>query len=456
MNYIQQPESWGLSISKKGKLMLNRTSLNELADEYGTPLHIINENRLTQTAENFISSTKESYSGQSSVHYAFKCNSLPYAIKILRNAGLKAEVATEFELFLALNLGYKGDDIIVNGPSKKDDFIEKAVFENVKIIVVDSLDEIKKINTICKEIGRQANILLRVNPDFVPRGLNSGSATSSRKGSVFGLDYKVREIQKGLKLLKTMNHLLFKGYHFHIGTGIRNPKDYSKCLSILKDLIKLTLKENFDIKMLDVGGGYASITTREMTNYELLLYHSFEKLPSGIKNKKNFEIRNFVSEISESIQKHFNFGELPELIFEPGRAIISPNQFLLLRISGVKERTGIGKWLIADGGISTVCLPVYYEYHEVLLCNEVNRKPVEKVTITGPACFSGDIIYKNKYLPLINKNEVIAIMDGGAYFLPMESSFGFQRSAVISVNGNLPKLVRRRENFSDMICRDYY
>jgi diaminopimelate decarboxylase len=154
--------------------------------------------------------------------------------------------------------------------------------------------------------------------------------------------------------------------------------------------------------------------------------------------------------------ERFGRDELPELLFEPGRCIASAAQFLLLTVHRIKERPGVGRWLIADGGLSTVTLPTFYEYHEVLLCNDVFRPRASRATIIGPACFAGDVIYRNKRMPDVHPGEVIAVMDSGAYFTAMESSFGFPHPAIVAVNGATCKLVRTRETFSEMVSRDVF
>jgi diaminopimelate decarboxylase len=99
-------------------------------------------------------------------------------------------------------------------------------------------------------------------------------------------------------------------------------------------------------------------------------------------------------------------------------------------------------------------MPTYYEYHEVFLCNDVNRPRTEKVTIIGPVCFAGDVVYKNKPMPQVHPEEVLAVMDSGAYFTALESSFGFPHPAVAAVSSGHHALIRRRESFKDMTQRD--
>ncbi|NIM91626.1 MAG: hypothetical protein GTO17_11845 [Candidatus Aminicenantes bacterium] len=454
MKKILQPQDWGLQVAPDGELMVGDHAAVALAKEYGTPLHVLNEILLKETAKNFRQCVESLYPGKTSVHYAYKCNSVPAVLQMIRSSGLKAEVMSSFELKLALHTGHKGEEIVVNGPCKTDDFLRECLENQVRLIVVDSLDELKALNEICVTEDKEVDILFRVNPDYTPRGMNQGSATGSRKGCAFGLDLKGDEVRAGFTLLQEMKRIHFLGFHFHIGTGIRDPIDYSKALRCLAPLLKLTHAAGFVVKIVDVGGGFAAMTTRELTSRELLIYQGFERLPSSLGKDTDITFKDFAREISNTISRYFPRNDLPELMYEPGRGIVSSSQFLLLTVHRVKNRPGLRKWLITDGGLGTVTLPTFYEYHEVFLCNDVTRPRTEKVNIIGPVCFATDVVYRNKLMPQVNPNEVLAIMDSGAYFTALESSFGFARPAIVAVNNQGHRLIRRSETFEDTVSRD--
>lgn len=449
-----EPKDWGLSVNPAGELMIGGVSTVELAKRFGTPLHVLNEPRLIETASSFVNAAQSEYSGKTTVHYAYKCNSVPAVIQALKDARLKVEVMSPFELDLALKIGHTGQDIIVNGPCKTREFLEKCLEKNVRFIIVDSLEELEDLNKICSASSKRADILLRINPDYTPRGTNQGSATASRKGCAFGLDLKGGEVSVALNQIKKWKRLEFHGFHFHIGTGLQEPKDYSKALQCLGQLKAVVEEIGYSIRVLDVGGGFASKTTREFTSRELLVYQGLERLPSGFRKQRAATFHGFTREISKTVKKYFPHRALPELLYEPGRCIASPNQFLLLTVHRIKERPGVKKWLITDGGLGTVTLPTFYEYHEIFLCNDVFRPKSEKITIIGPVCFASDIVYRNKLMPRVQPGEVLAVMDSGAYFTAMESSFGFPRPAIVSVKDTSVALVRRTETFSDMTGRD--
>jgi diaminopimelate decarboxylase len=445
---------WSLDATNRGELVIGGCNSIDLGNIYGTPLHVVNEARLRTTAYSFLETIKSRYPGKISVHYAFKCNPVPGIIKVIKNEEIKAEVMSEYELMLALKLGYSGNDIIVNGPYKTDRLIAACLENNIRFINVDSLFELEKIEHICTELNKSAEVLLRINPDFVPSGMNKGSAAGSRTGSPFGMDLKGGEVNRALEKVKSLKWISFRGFHFHIGSGIHKTDDYRKALSLLKNIINDAENAGLNVDVLDVGGGLGVSDSREMTTLELLLYQAFDLLHSGRLSNSKISFAHFADSVTQGVLSIFHNKKIPELILEPGRCITGPNQLLLLKIHQVKDRKGLKKWLVADAGIGTLTMPTYYEHHEVVLCNDINRKASEKVTITGPGCFSADVVYRNKVMPVVAAGEMLAILDSGAYFTSWESSFGFPRPAIVSVINGRHSLLRERESFVHMTSLD--
>jgi len=452
-----EPGDWGLSVAADGALQVGECRARDLARTYGTPLHVIHEPRLEETGARFRRAFEKAYPGRTSIHFAFKCNSVPAVLRAVRRAGLKAEVMSEFELDLALRLGHGGSDIIVNGPAKTPAFLRRCVGLGADgrgpLVVVDSADELEALGRIAADERRPAAVLLRINPDYVPSGMNAGTATGSRTGCAFGFDLKTGEADRALDRIRSLKQIDFAGFHFHIGTGIRTPRSYSRVLERLAPLVRRARGLGLKVRAMDVGGGFASMTTREMTTAERLAYQGWGRLPAGITGGGEASFEEFAREISRAMMRLFPAGDLPELVAEPGRSIASPNQFLLLTVNAVKTRPRAGTWIVTDGGLGTVCLPLFYEMHEVFLADDVRRPRTMKATIIGPVCFATDFVYRNKLLPAVHPGEILAVMDSGAYFTAQEHSFGFYRPAVAAVNGRA-RLVRRRESFTDAIGRD--
>lgn len=446
---ILTPADFGLKSNPTNELLLNRYKLSDLADEFGTPLYVLDVKSLTERAKQFRHCVSSNLLFTSRVFYPIKCNSVPAVLRAVKNAGLSAEAMTDFELDLAIHCGFEPSEIIVNGPCKTESFLRKCLEYRVHLIVIDSISELKNLIRIQKEIPVQIDVLLRVNPDFVPKDLNKNSATGSRQSS-FGMNEE--EILRALAILKSHPNLRFQGIHFHIGTGIRNPETYSEVIRKLHRLFGNIQSAGVEIRIVDVGGGFASMTTRELSPFEMMASQAISSYQLTFKRQRFSTCEEYLQEIFLAMSEFFG-SDMPTIYFEPGRCLVSPAQTLLLRVHRIKERNGM-KWLITDGGLGTITMPTYYEYHEMFLCNEFNRVPKEVVTITGPCCFASDLIYKNKLLPRVNEGEVLALMDTGAYFNSLESSFNFYKPAIVAVNGDDCKIVRRRETFSDMIQRD--
>lgn len=452
----KSPLEWGLEVGRSGALYIGGCNTVQLAAQYGTPLHVVDEQQLTARAEKFLAAFAAVYPGAVSVHYAFKCNAIPGVVRLIRQAGLKAEVMSAFELFLALQLGFRGREIVVNGPFKPDRFLIACVEAGVRYVIADSIDELISLNRIAGQLHREVGVLLRINPDFTPNGMNSGTATGNREGCAFGLDLKGGEVARAFEQLSGMKNLRFHGFHFHIGTGIRHPSDYYRALLLLKAVVSDTQYRGFEVKVLDVGGGFAAPQTREMTTWEMLRYQATNRLPDVSVDAGEYRFEAFARAVTRGIAEIFGGDRWPELITEPGRSIAGPGQILLLGVHQVKDRVGVHQWLTTDGGIGTVTMPTFYEFHEVFLCNDVHRPLHGRVTINGPGCFAADVVYRNKRMPQVQAGEVLAIMDSGAYFTSWESNFGHPRPAVVAVANGSHRILRHRESFEQMMARDVF
>jgi len=453
MRKAPAPTDWGLRTDVQGRLLLGDIPAVDLAREFGTPLHVVDEPRLEATARDFRESMEAACAGRASIHYAFKCNSVPAVVDAVRRGGLGAEVMSEFELELAIRRGFCAANIVVNGPAKSAAFLAACLEAGVRFIAVDSIEELALLGRIASERRTTAPVLLRINPDYVPRGMNQGTATGSRRGCAFGLDLKGGEPREAFARLRESKSLRFRGFHMHIGTGIRDPREYGGALDRLTPLVRAARVVGLPVEVMDVGGGYASRTTRELTTREFLVYQGLGILPSFAPGPGP-AFADFGREIAAAVGRVFAGGPPPEILFEPGRAIAGPNQILLLSVQHVKTRPRVRTWIVTDGGLGTVSLPTFYEYHEIFLADDVRRPRTGRATIIGPVCFASDIVYRNKPMPAVRSGETLAICDSGAYFTAQESSFGFPRPAVVCVAGPSARIVRRRETYADMTGRD--
>jgi diaminopimelate decarboxylase len=425
-------EDWGFSSNEDGALVIGGTCAEALAAQFGTPLHVVDEIGLRRRAYGLRNAFETTYPGPFSAYYAMKSNNTPGIVRMILDEGFRPEVGTAYEWCLAQHLGVEPSRIMVNGPHKGD-LLRTAIVEGAGLIVVDGPHELDLIEKICGEFDTSARILIRVNPNAVPKGMNRASATGSRKLSVFGFDVASGEVTEALKRIAG-----------------------SDPLEILVSIAAEAERYGLKVDTLDIGGGYGVPTSRELDTLEFLLYQGIGRLPRSPDPNEFPSILEFADQVSRTIAdgcQHKGL-ELPQLVVEPGRAIVSGAGVLLLGVGAVKRRDGVGTWVITDGAAGTVAFPLYYEYHEVLLCRAVHAPRTERYTLVGPVCFSADWIYRNKRMPPIKPGDVLAVCDAGAYFTVQETNFGFPRPPIVSVKEATATLLRRRETFDDMVSRD--
>ena len=448
-------EDWGFDTAADGALRIGGARAEDLAREHGTPLHVVDAAGVRRRAVSFRRAFEAAWPGEMSVHYAMKCNSTPGLAAMVLAAGLRPEAGTPFEWQLARRMGAAPEDIVVNGP-RKGALLRTAVEEGAGLVVADGPGELEQLERAADAAGRAVRVLLRVNPNCVPRGMNRASATGSRTHSVFGFDRVSREVPAALARMKSMPHLRFEGFHCHAGTGIRHAGDYVKPMRVLAACAAQAAAAGMSVQVLDVGGGFGVPTSREFDTGEFLAYQALGRLPKPPRPAEFPGPEDFAAAISGTLRGELGrLGvPLPRLVVEPGRSIVSGAGVLLLTVGALKHRAGVGTWALTDGGTGTVAFPLYYEYHEVLLCRAPHAARTERYSLVGPACFSADWIYRNKRMPPLQAGDVLAVCDAGAYFLAQESNFGFPRPAVVAVEEGRARLLRRRETFEDMVARD--
>jgi diaminopimelate decarboxylase len=449
-------EDWGFTTTDDGGLAIGGVRADALAREFGTPVHVIDEFGLERRARALRDAFIAAWPGAVTPYFAMKANNTPGIVARVLDQGFAPEVGTPFEWMLARHLGVPAREIMINGPNKGS-LLETAVLEGAGMIVVDGFEELERLGALAAAHEREAPVLVRINPNVVPKGMNRASATGSRTQSVFGFDLVSGEVSAALRWIARTPSLRFVGLHCHVGTGIRRPDDYRRALEILADCAVEAGQMGLSVEVLDIGGGFGVPTSRELDTLEFLLYQAVGRLPTAPTPVGFPSIEEFALRIGRTLAdalRSRGITIMPRLVIEPGRAVVSGAGVLLVGVGGRKERAGVGTWIITDGAAGTVAFPLFYEYHEVFLCRAPHAPPTKRYSIVGPVCFSADWVYRNKRLPPVRTGDVLAVCDAGAYFTVQESSFGFPHPPIVAVRNGRTRVLRRRETFDDMVRRD--
>jgi diaminopimelate decarboxylase len=445
-----EPWCWGLE-RRDGQLHLDGINLNSLASQFRTPLHVASartlESRYRELVEGFAG-----YSGSVQICYSYKTNRVAGIVRTLHRAGCGAEVVDEYEIRLALQLGVDPGRIVLNGANKSDVELRTTVHEGIGLVVVDGFLEIDRLDALGAEADRVVPIALRICPDVKPHGMNVSSITGSRR-TPFGFDLKSGEVQAAIEHAISKPHLRLRGVMAHIGSGIHHLKGVGKSVERLLDVQLDAARMGAEPDILDVGGGLGTRLSREFTTFEMLRYLAIGRLPRSPRPAP----ADFFSQYGTVVTDVVTDGcrrrglELPKLILEPGRSLVSDAQVLLLSVGAVRERPGIGRFAITDGGAMTVSMMFLSEHHAVLLANR--DAPLDDRThVFGRLPSPMDVVYRGARLPRLERGDLLAVMDAGAYFTSTETTFGGARPAVVLIENGEATLIRRRETYEDRVA----
>ncbi len=409
------------------KSEIEGVSVNDLANEYGSPLFVFSQRQIEEKYNEF----KEAFSSRYpkvQFWWSYKTNYLDAICKIFHKLGSKAEVVSEFEYQKARHLGVDGKDIIFNGPYKPKEALRVAVKEGAKIHI-DHWYEINDLEEIADELGVEIPVAIRCNMD-------TGVYPA---WSRFGFNIDNGEAYDAIKRIYEGKKLILTGLHSHIGTFMLSTEAY-KNETIKLVQLKNRVEEDFGYKIeyIDVGGGFAS------KNRLKGVYQS----PEVIVPSPDEYAEAIVNAIYEN-----NKGDLPKLYLETGRALIDEAGYLLTSVFASKRLPDGKKSYIVDAGVNLLYTAFWYNF-EIFLDKRYEGLN-EPSQINGPLCMNIDIISENIMLPPLDRGSVLTIWPVGAYNVTQWMQFIRYRPRVLLIDKDSNvHIIREAENLEDIIKRE--
>lgn len=407
----------------------------KLAEEYGTPLYIIDEEQFKNTIAdfkyNFLSNQLKT-----NVIYASKALLNLYIAKIIDEAGLSLDVVSGGELYTALQAGFPPERIYFHGNNKLEKELRMAIESNVGTIVADNELEIEILSDLLQGYKKTQKVLLRVNP-----GIDAHTheyIKTSKNDSKFGVSIFDEDTIEIIKRIDEDEYLEFKGLHCHIGSQIFQEDSFLKGSETMLDYISnLEKKENIPVEELNLGGGFGVYYTEEDKPFRIA---SFLK-----------KLTRFIEDYSKKKGLH-----LKQIDIEPGRSLINNSGSTLYSVGGVKKTFGGKNYIFVDGGMTDNIRPALYQAeYEGVIANKAEETPSIKYTIAGKCCESGDLLIKDIMLPQAERNDLFLINSTGAYNYSMSSNYNrIEKPAMVFVKQGESKLAVRREEYSDLIAND--
>ena len=415
-------------MAKEEHLFFGGVDVVELAERYGTPLYVTDENKLRENIRNYKRTFGKSKTGiDTDIYFAVKANGNLAILRILASEGVGADVFSGGELQLVKLAGIPLDKVLFNGNSKSEEELRAAVESQVKVSV-DSREELQTLSTIAVEMEEEAEIAMRVNPDVSPN-VNPKIATGLRT-SQFGIPYE--EILQTYEKAARLPNIVIKGIHCHIGSQILELSVFKEATEKMMQLVEGLYERGIELEFVDLGGGL------------------------GISYQKEQEIAPTPKDIAEMILPTFeakmkSLGITLKLVLEPGRSIVGTASILVSKVNTVKQ--AYNNFVAIDAGFNLFLRPVMYDaYHEVVVANKLNEEASVLSTVVGQVCESGDIIAKDRMLPEVKRGDYVAILDAGAYGFAMSSQYnGRPRCAEVLVHEGAVDVIRTKESVEDLI-----
>ncbi len=409
-------------ISSSGRLFLADNDILEIADIYGTPLFVYDEDHIRSRCKEAVSTFGPN------VAYASKAFFCKEMAKIAFEEGMKIDVSTAGELAVAVAAGVPGEKIVFHGNNKSSRELVEGVAYKVGRIVVDSFDEIEKLRKIVTthKNDEVVSVLIRVTPgveahthEFVKTG---------QEDSKFGFSLYGGEAEKAYGLIKEINGLDILGVHMHIGSQIFDLDGFEAAIENIAEFVKM-----HNCKELVVGGGLGVPYVNGETSHS---------------------ISNWGKKLKQFAKKN---GIRSEISTEPGRSIVAQAGITIYRIGTIKRIEGIRTYVAVDGGMSDNPRPVLYgSGYEAFLPRETDAERPMNARIVGKHCESGDILVDEASLPQDTVvGDFVITPVTGAYGYSMASNYNkVPRPAVVFVKDGDHRLVIRRETTDDLLRLD--
>ena len=371
--------------------MLSRKVASQLK-ELETPFYLYDINLLRQTLESVASESKK-YGYK--VHYAIKANNDDYLLSIIKEYGIGIDCASGNEVRKAIEAGFAADTGVYAGGGKRDKEIRYAIEQGILAINCESIEELQVVNQIAGEMGKKADVGLRVNPDIDPktnRCIDTGQADSK-----FGISYD--EILEEAELIKSLENINIIGIHIHIGSQIRELHVFENMCNKANAIVEKLESLGFKFRIVDVGGGLG-------INYDV---------------PENEPIPNFAS-LFAIVHEYLNVGD-KEVHFEFGRSIVGECGELITSVLFNKTTATGRRLLIVDASMTELIRPMLYgSYHNIE--NITSQEEVcKKYTVVGTACESTDVFDENVSLKKSKRGDLLAIKSAGAYGRSMASQY---------------------------------
>ena len=408
------------SVADDGMAMFGGVRVDDLVAQFGTPLFVYDEDHIRRRCQEAVKAFPD---GVSYASKAFLCKAIA---KLVHEEGMGLDVATIGEAYIALQSGVPASDLTLHGNNKSMEELRYAVDNGIGKVVIDSFDEIDKIEHLYATTRKPIKALVRVTPGV--EAYTHKYVTTGQVDSKFGFTVQNGQAGKAIERAKSSGAIDLIGLHAHIGSQIFTSDSFRKSTDIL-----VKLAEHFGLPELCVGGGLGVPYLNDESSISIS------------------EWGGIVHDISNSSSATL------KITSEPGRSIVASSAVTIYTVGTIKEIEGVRTYVAVDGGMHDNPRPALYgSDYETFLARSINEPREQKITLVGKHCESGDVLVKEGDIQDdLVVGDLLVTPVTGAYGHSMGSNYNkVLRPAVVFVQGGKSRLVLRREELSDLLNSD--
>lgn len=427
------------NISVKGaNLSFADFDVTELAKKYGTPLYLMDENRIRHNCRTYMKAMNDAFGEGSKPLFASKACCFKRIYEIMKEEGMSIDLVSPGEIFTAVKAGFPMENSYFHGNNKTDNDIAYAMDCGVGYFMVDNMCEMKAIDALAREKGLVQKVILRLTPGIDPH--TYAAVATGKVDSKFGIAIETNQAEEFVKEAVNFANIKIVGYHCHVGSQVFDEEGtvYLDAATIMLTFANdMLVKCGVEPKILNMGGGFG-VRYTEADPY-MDIPANIEKLASHIKST--------VAELGMP---------MPKILMEPGRSIVADAGMTLYSVGTIKEITGYKNYVSIDGGMTdNPRFALYGSKYTVLLANRMNEKADFTCDVVGRCCESGDIIQPDITMPKPFRGDIVAVTTTGAYNYSMASNYNrIPRPAVVMLSDGKDYVAVKRESFEDLVRND--
>lgn len=426
-----------LSVLENGHLALGGRDTVELAEKYGTPLYLMDEDRIRLRCRTYKDAMRRAFDDRALPLYAGKAASFKQMYRIMKEEGMGIDVVSSGEIYTALSTGFPMEKAYFHSNNKTDADVAYAMDAGVGYFVADNREEVDAVEKEAARRGVRQKLLLRITPGIDPH--TYAAVATGKVDSKFGSAIETGQAERITALALSLPHIALRGFHCHVGSQIFDASVYLSTQKIMLTFVcDMQKKLGFLAEELDLGGGIGVRYTKDQPTPDI----------EGTLTAVADAMRDTAALLGIP---------MPAVSFEPGRSIVADAGMALYTVGSVKHIPGYKTYVSVDGGMSdNPRFALYGSPYTVLPVLPHEGAEKEICSVVGRLCESGDILQEGVCLPCdLARGELLAMLTTGAYQYSMASNYNrIPRPAVVMLKGGESSLAVRRETVEDLVALD--